>query len=186
MTFCHVRSSPKWDDDFIGRQLAAFDVHVANFLKSLDPARQLQVTDITDKEFYPHLADDSSLNQMADKRGHFLAVRLSIRDSESSDSTGWCCHGCFRLCPKKDSRGVDKRSYVPSYTIHRFDSMISYRNWFKNEVCYNCLRYLARGVCDITSIDIFPVCKHNVQEVEKPCFIPDFLNTFFLQNISHY
>jgi len=185
MTFCHARSFPKWDDDFFGRKLAAFDVQIGKILGSLDPARQLLVTNITDEVFYPHLADDSSLKQMADQRGHFLAVRLSIRDSEASDSTGWCCRGCFRLCPK-DPRGVDKRSYIPSYTIHQFDSMISYKKWFEKEVCYNCLRYLARGVSGVSSLEIFPVCKHNLQDTEKPCLISKFSNKYFIQNISHY
>lgn len=185
MTACDLKHSMTWDQDYATRQLAAFKVHISSILRSLQPDRTLYDTNTSFEELYPHLAGDGPLNQMADTRGNFIAVRLSVRDSETCDSLGWCSNSCFKMSPT-DPDGVDKRSYVPSYTIHRFDSIIRYRNWFEKERCFGCQRFLARGVYYPTSTDIFPFCKkHNRQEDEKPCLFPMFWNLDYINNISH-
>jgi len=175
------------DEEFEYQRQIASQIVLNNFFKLLSPFRRHRNFYAYFAELYPHLTEDLILNRFADEWGDFFAVRLSINDNLRPDSTKWCSSICYEMNPN-DFR--DRRSYIPSYTIHRFDSKINYRNWFEDERCYGCQRYLAKGIVLHDSTHLFPFEENNVREFVKPiilnrCYI-HFWSKLFLENVSHY
>lgn len=175
------------EEEFEYQRLVTSQAVLNHFFKSLSPFRSHKNFFAYSAELYPHLTDDLILNRFADEWGDFFAVRLSINDNLRTDSTKWCSSICYEINPNDLQ---DQHSYIPSYTIHRFDSKIIYRNWFEDERCYGCQRYLAKGIVFRDSTHLFPFDDNNMREFEKPiilnrCFV-SFWSKLFLENVSHY